>query len=304
MRLRSLLLISTIGLGCSTAASQGETLGNSTATASGTDTGTSDPSGMTNPGGSTDSPTTEASGPTPETGTTELSDSTAGPATTSGSMTEATTTIEGTTETGTTETSTTGETTTTTTGDTETDSETGTTTGDTTGPIGGGPCVTDEDCKLHDDCCSCYAIPVDQEDPVCNGLCDQTQCQQIGIDEAKCVLGQCTTEKVDCSSDVLCDSLPPDCPPGKLPGITGGCWSGACVPAVSCDKVPDCNSCPDELLCVENQAFVFEHVCLPMPAECGGEASCGCAEEACVEPFGFCAEGAGDVDLACSCPNC
>ncbi|MBZ5714026.1 hypothetical protein [Nannocystis pusilla] len=299
MRLRSLLLISTIGLGCSTAASQGESLGNSTATA--TDTGTSDPSGMTSPGGSTDSPTTGVSGPTPDTSTTGLSDPTGeGPATTSDSTTGAITTTESTT---TIDTGTTGETTTTT-GDTETDTEAGTTTGGTTGPIGGGPCVTDEDCKLHDDCCSCYAIPVDQDDAVCDERCDQTQCQQIGIDEAKCVLGQCTTEKVDCSSDVLCDSLPPDCPPGKLPGVTGGCWSGACVPAVSCDKVPDCNACPDELLCVENQAFVFEHVCLPMPEACGGEASCGCAEEACVQPFGFCGEGAGEVDLACSCPNC
>jgi len=219
------------------------------------------------------------------------------PETTTGEMTGSTIGTDATTSTtGTGETTTTGELDTGTTADSST-------TG-TTGPIGGGPCETDEDCKLHDDCCSCYGIPVDQNDPICKSRCDQTQCEQNGIDQAVCVLGQCTTEKVDCSSDVACDSLPPECPPGTLPGIKEACWSGACVPAVSCDKVPDCKSCPDELLCVKNEAFVSEHTCLPMPEECGGDASCACADEACAQPFGLCGEGAGDVDLTCICPNC
>lgn len=300
MRLKSFLLFSSIGLGCSTAASQGDTIANSSATATATDGTTGEPNGTTSPGGSTgttDSPTTGLMTTDGPGTTTAASDTAVMPETTSGGMTTEATTIEGATDT-----ASTGETTTT--GEFDTTSSDSSTTGGTTGPIGGGPCETDEDCKLHDDCCSCYGIPVDQSDPICKAECDQTQCEQIGIDKAVCVLGQCTTEKVDCSSEVACDSLPPECPPGTLPGVDGACWSGACVPAVSCDKVPDCKACPEQLLCVKNQAFTSEHTCLPMPEECGGEASCACAGEACVQPFGLCIEGVGDVDLSCECPNC
>ncbi|MFY0537583.1 hypothetical protein [Nannocystis pusilla] len=297
-------MISSIGLGaCSTAAPQSsETLGNSTASASNTD-GTTDVSG---PGSTaaTDSPVT-TNEPTGDPGTTDAS-TTALSATTSGEPT--TTEDSGTAAPSTTEamSTTSGETTLGTTGETgeTTEPDTGTDTDGTTGGMGGGPCEVDADCKLHDDCCSCYGIPNDQTDPICKSECEATQCEQIGIDEAKCVLGQCTTEKVDCSSEVACDSLPPDCPEGTLPGIAGACWSGACVPVLSCDKVPDCKLCPETQMCVEFQAFTTDRTCLPLPTECNGKASCECADEACAEPFGFCSEGVGEVDLACECPNC
>ncbi|WAS93617.1 hypothetical protein [Nannocystis punicea] len=303
MRLRSLLLISSIGLGaCSTAAPQSETLGNSTASASNTD-GTSDTGGQAS-AGSTESPGTTLD-PTAASGTTSATTAPTATGATAEGETSPTSTAAPTTDTTSATTDTTSATTDTTfePGDTDTDT-TGWTDTDTTGGPGGGACEVDADCKLHDDCCSCYGIPNEQTDPICKAECEQTQCEQIGIDEAKCVLGECTTEKVDCSSEVACDSLPPDCPPGTLPGIAGACWSGACVPAVSCDKVPDCKSCPDSLMCVQFQAFINEHTCLPLPTECNGKASCECAAEACVEPFGFCGEGAGDVDLACACPAC
>lgn len=302
MRLRSLLLISSIGLGaCSTAAPQSsETLGNTTASGSNTD-GTTEVSG---PGSTaaTDSPVTTID-PTSDTGTTDasttaLSATTSGePTTTEGTGTAAPSTTEG-------MSTTSGETTLgTTTGET-TEPDTGTGTDGTTGGMGGGPCEVDADCKLHDDCCSCYGIPNDQTDPICKSECEATQCEQIGIDEAKCVLGQCTTEKVDCSSEVACDSLPPDCPPGTLPGISGGCWSGACVPVSSCDKVPDCKLCPESQMCVNYPTVLGDSfTCLPLPTECNGKANCDCAGEACTSPFDLCNEG-GDIDLVCDCPNC
>ncbi|MDC0722385.1 hypothetical protein [Nannocystis bainbridge] len=301
MRLRSLFLISSIGLGaCSTAAPQSsETLGTASASDSGESTGAQSSAATQVTTASTDSPTTEfeptgdPGGTTAASGTTGESQTTAatGPSTDgTSSETTAGTDTAGTDTAGTTD------------GTTEGTTD-GTTDGTTGGP-GGGPCEVDADCKLHDDCCSCYGIPNDQTDPICKALCDETQCQQIGIDEAKCVLGQCTTEKVDCSSEVACDSLPPECPPGTLPGIDGACWSGACVPAVSCDKVPDCKSCPDSLMCVQFQAFMNEHTCLPLPTECGDKASCDCASEACEQPFGLCGEGNGEADLICICPNC
>lgn len=297
--------MSSLGLACSTAAPQSsETLGNTTATASNTD-GTGETAGQSTPGSSaTDSPDTSLD-PTGGTGTTDasttaLSATTGEPTTTVETSTAAPTTTEAMSTTGETTVATTSETTDP--GDTSTTSGTGTE--GTTGGMGGGPCEVDADCKLHDDCCSCYGIPNDQNDPICKAECEETQCQQIGIDEARCVLGQCTTEKVDCSSEVACDSLPPDCPPGTLPGIEGACWSGACVPVISCDKVPDCKLCPDTQMCVEFQAFINDHTCLPLPTECGGKVNCECAGEACVEPFGLCGAGAGDVDLGCACPAC
>jgi hypothetical protein len=44
-------------------------------------------------------------------------------------------------------------------------------------------------------------------------------------------------------------------------------------------------------------------VCLPLPVECDGKASCDCAGEACTGSFDLCT-GSGDADLACDCPAC
>src|SRR5690606_23759309 len=106
--------------------------------------------------------------------------------------------------------------------------EPGTTSGtSTTGGVGGGPCEVDADCQLSEDCCECYGLPVgEDEQAVCGAICEQSKCSELGIDEAVCRLGQCTTEKLDCSSEVACDARPPECPPGTLPGIGDGCWTG------------------------------------------------------------------------------
>lgn len=179
------------------------------------------------------------------------------------------------------------------------------TAGGTTGGTGGGACQVDADCMLHDDCCACYGLPVGPDDPACEKACDQSQCAAIGIDQAVCRFGVCTTEKVQCSGEVACDSLPPDCPPGTLPGISGACWSGACVPAAACDAVPDCSLCPDGTMCVEYQSLLPIRVCEPIPPKCAGKPSCGCAGKgvACEDPFTECNNGqAGEV--VCICPTC
>ncbi|HEY8378351.1 MAG TPA: hypothetical protein VIK91_17765 [Nannocystis sp.] len=181
----------------------------------------------------------------------------------------------------------------------------GTSSGTTTTGGLGGPCEVDADCKLHDDCCSCYAIPVDQDDEQCGLDCDQSMCASMGIDQAVCRFGVCTLEKVDCSSPVLCDALPPVCEPGKLPSREGGCWTGYCVPAEACDKVPDCSLCPDAFMCVEYEAWELAHACEPVPADCQGTPTCECAgPHACTDGFDVCNEGKGDNDLICVCPAC
>ena len=296
MRIRLLLAFTGIGLGaCSTAAPQtSETVG-STSSASNSD-GTGDPPGQTSGG-------TSASTDAPTTGVAPLPD----PTTSTQGATSDPTSAGTTSETGTGAPSTTGETTDsggTTTGETTTSGET---TEGITGGIGGGPCEVDADCKLHTDCCSCYAIPNEQDDVVCNAQCDQTQCEKIGIDEAKCVFGQCVTEKVHCGGEVFCDALPPDCPPGTLPGVDElqTCWTGACVPVISCWWVTGCDLCPESFICVDHPSvFGSNWTCLPRPAACEDEVDCECAGAACDARNEECEEGGGVADLVCSCPNC
>lgn len=175
----------------------------------------------------------------------------------------------------------------------------------TTGGLGGGPCEVDADCMLHDDCCSCYGLPVGPDDPSCELLCDQSMCASIGIDQAVCRFGVCATEKVQCSGDVQCDAPTPDCPPGTLPGIQGTCWSGACVPVLACDAVPDCSTCPDGTMCVEFVSLKPSVTCEPIPAACAGPPNCECAGlgVACTNEYTICNDG-DQGQVVCVCPTC
>ncbi len=200
-----------------------------------------------------------------------------------------------------------------TTGDTTTTGEpetTGSTTdaSSSTGDTGmsGGDCTVDAECALHSDCCNCYAIPVGQEDGICKKECKQSTCSVLGIDQAVCRFGVCTTEKTNCDgSKVACDALPPDCPPGQVAQVEGVCWSGACVDALSCNVVPECSYCPAGTMCVHKQAQVPTFpTCEPIPAECDGKIDCECAGSfVCTNPFDACsAPGGNEID--CACPAC
>lgn len=38
----------------------------------------------------------------------------------------------------------------------------------------------------------------------------------------------------ECTGSVLCTQVPPACPMGTVPGISGGCYSGYCIPTTDC----------------------------------------------------------------------
>lgn len=188
----------------------------------------------------------------------------------------------------------------------------GTTTG-STGSTGSGTtgapdpgCGDDSGCKLHNDCCACAGVPVDEEIASCDEDCKQPRCDEYGVDQAICRFGVCTTERLSCDqATVACDAPTPDCPAGHLPEVGGLCWSGRCVPAALCDVVPDCGLCPDGTMCVQNigRGPVGSPRCEPIPAVCGGVVDCACAGPlVCPDAFSFCALGDGVVE--CQCVNC
>ena len=181
------------------------------------------------------------------------------------------------------------------------------TTGDT-GVMPGGDCVTDKDCALHNDCCDCFGIKAGEPDPICKKGCDTLTCDLLGIDQAVCRFGVCGTERVNCdASAILCDGLPPQCVAGQVPGVTenGSCWTGQCVPALSCNFVPDCGACPDDSMCVQKISKMKSlPTCEPIPAECDGKVDCECAGTfVCTNEFNAC-NANGNNELTCGCPVC
>lgn len=174
----------------------------------------------------------------------------------------------------------------------------------------GGPpedeCVTDEDCKLHSDCCVCEGVPVDEDVGDCEKECKQPLCSEFGVTGAVCRLGVCEAQRLSCDqTKVACNEPPPVCPPGTLPETDAECWTGACVPQALCDAVPDCGFCGPEQFCVTKQGEgFFPVVCEPLPGHCGGTSSCNCVGElVCLQPFGLCFQ-TDTLAVSCECPNC
>lgn len=255
-------------------------------TVSGTTPSSTDPG--TGSGTSTSTATGTATTPTTGTSTSEPVTTSTDSATGTGSSTEpATGTV-----------STTGST------------EPGTTDGSSsdTGVMPGGQCLSNKDCALHNDCCDCFGIKAGDPDPICKKTCDQPICDSIGIDQAECRLGVCGTERINCdSSTVQCDAPTPDCPAGQAPGVNqnGTCWTGACVPALSCNVVPDCSFCPADSMCVQKISKQQTlPTCEPVPLECDAKVDCECAGTfVCTGDFNVC-NALGGNELSCGCPAC
>ncbi|HEY8379218.1 MAG TPA: hypothetical protein VIK91_22145 [Nannocystis sp.] len=293
----------TILLALSPLSACGEPGSGSSGTTSGPGTTTGTTTGTTE----TTSATTEVT----SSGTTSPTSSTSAPATTGPGTTTTMTGVTGSTGETSGET-TTGETTTSSTG--ETTGETTTSSTGTTGEPVGFTCEQDSDCQVHTDCCTCDVLAKDELPPPCGimeCLIDVCSTLDIGAGQAVCRFGRCTFEKVNCNpAQVLCDALPPNCPPGQLPSVSGACWSGQCAPVEACDWAPDCATCQidvDPLVCV----FKLDpknpfHVCEPKPADCGDapEIDCGCGAEICEAspPYTSCEDQVPGI--ACECPFC
>lgn len=125
--------------------------------------------------------------------------------------------------------------------------------------------------------------------------------------ELPCVEGH------ECACDpgpVICESLPPECPPDFVPLVDerAQCWEGSCVSIESCLTVPDCAWCDDDEACVSAVDLLGVHLsCQPIDPGCADLVpTCECMPMACEGPFFECvpAGPSAEADLGCVCPTC
>lgn len=88
-----------------------------------------------------------------------------------------------------------------------------------------GGCYDDQDCPSDS---HCDAAETCQNPPGCD---PNLGCPPV-------CYGSCQPGPrgpMSCYGEVLCESLPPDCPDGTVPGIELDCWTGECVAYPDCD---------------------------------------------------------------------
>jgi hypothetical protein len=169
------------------------------------------------------------------------------------------------------------------------------------GPVQGGDCYLFDpwECSRHDDC---LAVHGSYSGGGAGEADDSAGIQPPIGDFLYCAPEPTPTPTGSCYGDVYCDSLPPECPEGSLPGIANGCWTGECIPIELCERPPlICENITDEVTCVSRTdcapIYVGVDCTCPDGSEPMGdpaESGCTCADwifQSCttgfdqVEPF-------------------
>ncbi|MFL5308055.1 MAG: hypothetical protein ACJ8F1_22760 [Polyangia bacterium] len=166
-------------------------------------------------------------------------------------------------------------------------------------------CTQPSDCVLHNDCCSCAAIPKNAAVASCNLLCLIASCtsQSVTAADVACVTGRCVLNRSCNAANVTCTTAAPTCPAGSLPIISNHCYAGGCLPASQCADVGSCDACTAAgLSCVtvDDLPAPTRH-CVTVPAACSGAPTCGCLG-VCNGTY-ECAAPASTTPI-CECPTC
>jgi len=181
------------------------------------------------------------------------------------------------------------------------------------GGSGGAPpvvaeCTDDSDCKLVNDCCSCLGIPTSRQDPDCDlSECLIPHCQSLefgDLQNAQCRVGRCVAGFTCDHTEVTCESVPPNCPPGETPSALGDCW-GKCVATTECESVGSCDQCDtnsEQCVRQDTQLGAVYH-CVDKPEACDDNPSCACmGASVCLAPYDTCNDTA--LGITCSCLTC
>jgi hypothetical protein len=108
---------------------------------------------------------------------------------------------------------------------------------------------------------------------------------------------------------VTCRSLPPPCPAGEVPVVSGTCWAGYCARPTACRTVKDCSVC-NAVTDVCARDFIRAPDpgvrCVEVPPMCANNRTCNCLQShiCTVGPFGTCIEPGTDGQFGCDCPSC
>lgn len=123
----------------------------------------------------------------------------------------------------------------------------------------------------------------------------ETRCDGMDCPPGETCPEVCWTECVPdapgtCDGEVLCDSLPPACPDGTVPGIANGCWTGYCIPVEDCGTAVACETLATEAECASRAD------CVPVyqgyGCTCYPDSSCTCE----IWEYQRCETGGGVVE--------
>ena len=183
-----------------------------------------------------------------------------------------------------------------------------TSTGGVGGSSGGHPeCVTDADCQLFSDCCSCLSIPKDTIMVPCTpATCIATACTltRIQASDVACIAGRCTFSRACKSAGGACPAAPPTpvCPAGQALLFVGNCPGGGCAKVEDCSEVASCDVCTAAgLSCATFETMPPSYHCVSTPHDCVANPTCAC--------MGICSGGMScdtpnSTKLTCQCPEC
>jgi hypothetical protein len=114
----------------------------------------------------------------------------------------------------------------------------------------GDGCYSDNDCDPNE---SCNADELCLPDPNgCGGGGDGNGDSADPVPCEQACWGYCVPDDPgpSCYGDVFCDSIPPECPAGSVPGISNGCWSNTCIEYDQCAPPIDPGLCYAEVTCL------------------------------------------------------
>ena len=131
-------------------------------------------------------------------------------------------------------------------------------------------CYSDAECGEG---FSCNAGDVCLSPPPSDGNGDKCPEELCGIPEP--CYGFCvpSNDPGECDGPISCDVfMEPICPDGTVPGISDGCWTGACIPLSSCPS-KTCTDIQSEAMCVQRDDCnaLYEGLdceCTPEGCEC------------------------------------